>query len=362
MTGPRRARSLLKTIHLWIGLSLGVVLALVTLAGATLLWEDPIVEATHHELVDRPLPPPAQQAVALGQLLALPQGQGLRGISLPSDDMPVFEATARGGDKLYFDAGTGQYLETRHASSDFMLLVMAWHTKLLSGEVGETILGIVAIAGLVMLISGTWLYWPGRRRVISHLKPHARPPILRWASWHRMVGFSALPLLLVMIGTGTTMAYRGAVRNGLAAAFHDAKPAKPPTVGTATSPIDWAAVFTAARAAAPEAEFSRVMLPNKQGMPITLRIRQPGEWHPVGRSSLWIDPVTAQVVASDDARNAGQGTRINNALYPIHTAAVGGMAWRIVATLTGLMPSFLLVTGFLFWRARRRRPPGRKPA
>jgi uncharacterized iron-regulated membrane protein len=243
-----------------------------------------------------------------------------------------------------------------------MLLVMAWHTKLLSGEVGETILGIVAIAGLVMLISGTWLYWPGRRRVISHLKPHARPPILRWASWHRMVGFLALPLLLVMIGTGTTMAYRGAVRNGLIAVFHDAKPTQPPAVGTATGPIDWPAVFTAARAAAPEAEFSRVMLPNKPGMPVTLRVRQPGEWHPEGRSNLWIDPVTAKVVASDDARNAGQGGRINNALYPIHTAAVGGMAWRIVATMTGLMPSFLLITGFLFWRARRRRPPGRKPA
>ena len=154
MTGVRRVRSVIKTIHLWIGLSLGVLLALVTLAGATLLWEDPIVAATHPELVDRPLPPTAQQATALGHLLALPQGQGLRGVALPSDDMPVFEATARGGDKLYFDAGTGQYLQTRRTSSDFMLLVMAWHTKLLSGEIGETILGIVALAGLGVAPAG----------------------------------------------------------------------------------------------------------------------------------------------------------------------------------------------------------------
>ncbi|HEY4146361.1 PepSY-associated TM helix domain-containing protein [Pinirhizobacter sp.] len=362
MTGSRRIRTILKTIHLWIGLSLGIVLSLVTLAGATLMWEDPIVAASHHELIDRPLPPPAQQATALSHLFSLPEGKGLRGVTLPSDDMPVFEATARGGDKLYFDAGTGEYLETRYASSDFMLLVMGWHTKLLSGEIGETILGVVAIAGLVMLISGTWLYWPGRHRVFSHLKPHTRPAILRWASWHRMVGFAALPLLLMMIGTGTLMAYRGAVRKALVSAFHDAKPTRPPTAGSADGPIDWIAVLNVARAAAPQAELTRIMLPNKPGMPITVRVRQPGEWHPAGRSSVWIDPANSQVLASDDARNAGRGGLINNALYPIHTAAVGGMAWRIVATLTGLMPTFLLVTGFMFWRARRRRPPASKPA
>jgi uncharacterized iron-regulated membrane protein len=32
------------------------------------------------------------------------------------------------------------------------------------------------------------------------------------------------------------------------------------------------------------------------------------------------------------------------------------MLWRIVACITGMLPMFLLVTGFLFWRARQRRP------
>jgi uncharacterized iron-regulated membrane protein len=350
----RRTRTLLKTLHLWIGLSLGIALALVTLSGTVLLFEDPLFGATHPQLTERPLPSLAAQGTSLDHLLHLPEGKSLRSLSLPSEELPVWEGNAKGGDRFYFDATSGELLAHRSAGSDGLLILMNWHTKLLSGEIGETILGIVALGGLTLLISGTCLYWPGRRRVWTHLKPHLRPATLRWASWHRMVGFAALPLLLVMIGTGTTMAYRGAVRNGLMAAFHESRPARPAALQAVGTAIDWPAVLAAAQHAAPAGRLSRIMLPAKPEMPVTIRVHQPGEWHPDGRSSLWLDPYNATVVGSDDARAAGRGSRISNALYPIHTAAVGGVLWHTVAAITGLMPTFLLCTGALFWWTRRR--------
>jgi uncharacterized iron-regulated membrane protein len=33
--------------------------------------------------------------------------------------------------------------------------------------------------------------------------------------------------------------------------------------------------------------------------------------------------------------------------------AVGGWAYRIAVAISGLVPAFLLCTGFLFWRRRR---------
>ncbi|SEW28851.1 PepSY-associated TM helix domain-containing protein [Luteibacter sp. 329MFSha] len=351
---PRRFRSTLKTLHLWLGLSLGLVLALVTLSGSVLLFEQPLFAAGHPELASRPLPDLATQGRSLRAILASDDGKALRGLSLPDAELPVWEGNERGGNRVYFDATTGERLLRRTKSGDGLLTLLDWHTHLLSGEVGETVLGVVACTGLFMLFSGVWLYWPGRQRALRHLKPHTNPPILRWASLHRFVGVVALPLLIVMIGTGTTMAYRGAVRSGLASAFGERPPARPPKIAPSAAPIDWPAVLAAAQAAAPDARLTRVTLPAKDNGTVVLRIRRPGEWNPAGRSSLWLDPATATVIGGDDATKLGPGGRLANALFPIHSAAIGGLTWRVVACITGLLPMFLLVTGFLFWRARRR--------
>jgi uncharacterized iron-regulated membrane protein len=146
------------------------------------------------------------------------------------------------------------------------------------------------------------------------------------------------------------------VRTGLASAFGEPAPAKPPKLAPSHATIDWPAVLAAAQAAAPEAEITRLMLPSKDSGTLVARIRRPGEWSLAGRSSLWIDPATATVVGGDDATKLGPGGRLSNALFPIHSAAVGGLLWRVVACVTGMLPMFLLVTGFLFWRARKRRP------
>ena len=40
---------------------------------------------------------------------------------------------------------------------------------------------------------------------------------------------------------------------------------------------------------------------------------------------------------------------------PLHGGFVGGRIWQTLVALTGLVPAFLAVTGFLFWRRRRGR-------
>jgi uncharacterized iron-regulated membrane protein len=356
---PRRVRQVFKTLHLWLGLSLGLVLVLVTLTGCILTFEEPLLTAMHPELADRVVPDTAGLGHSLEHILSTPEGNKLRGIALPNGELTAFEGTAKGGDRIYFDPISGDVIAHRSGRSDPLLVLLDWHTHLLSGEVGETVLGVVACTGLFMIFSGVWLYWPGRKRALSHLRPHPRPPILRWASWHRFAGIIALPLLLIMIGTGTTMAYRGAVRTGLAHAFGEPAPAKPPKLQDAPdTKVDWSAVLLAAQAAAPDAAITRISLPVKRDTALVIRVRRPGEWNLAGRSMLWLDPFAARVIGGDDATKLGTGGRLANSLFPIHSAAVGGPVWHTLAVLGGLMPSFMLVTGFLFWRARRRPAAG----
>lgn len=344
-------------MHLWLGLSLGVVLALVMLTGCILSFETPLLTAMHPELGGRAVPDNVGLGRSLEHILATPEGGKLRSIALPNGDLTAFEGTAKGGDRIYFDPTHGDVIAHRSARSDPLLMLLDWHTHLLSGDIGETILGVVAWTGLFMVFSGVWLYWPGRRRALAHLRPHPRPPILRWASWHRFAGVITLPLLLIMIGTGTTMAYRGAVRTGLAQAFSEAAPAKPPKLQyLPDTKVDWSAVLLAAQAAAPDAAITRISLPTKKDAALVIRVRRPGEWNLAGRSMVWLDPFAARVIGGEDATRLGTGGRLANSLFPIHSAAVGGPVWHTLAVIGGLIPSFMLVTGFLFWRARRRRP------
>lgn len=353
----RRARHVLKTLHLWLGLSLGVLLSLVTLAGGVLLFEQPLLMSAHRELAGRALPDTAGLGHTLDRILASDDGKSLRSITLPDEALTVFEGGAKNGDRLYFDPSDGRLLLTRSAKRDLLLVLLDWHTHLLSGGTGETVLGIVAFSGLFMLCSGLWLYWPGRRRAVTHLRPHARPSILRWASWHRMMGVVAFPLLLITIGTGTAMAYRGAVRTGLTQWFREPLPAKPPRVYSSVANVSWPGVLAAAQAAAPDAVITRISLPVREGHALTIRVRRPGEWNPRGRSSLWLDPYAAKVLGGEDATRLGPGGRLANALFPVHSGAVGGGLWRAMLAIGALLPGFMLVTGLLFWRARRRRPP-----
>ena len=62
-----------------------------------------------------------------------------------------------------------------------------------------------------------------------------------------------------------------------------------------------------------------------------------------------------QLLLRHDATTDRPGARLSNAIYPLHVAAVGGLGMKLALAFTGLLPTFLLVTGFLFWRRRTRR-------
>ena len=40
-------------------------------------------------------------------------------------------------------------------------------------------------------------------------------------------------------------------------------------------------------------------------------------------------------------------------LYPLHSGAVGGTPMKWLTAFIGLLPAFMVITGFLFWRRRR---------
>ncbi|WP_170825649.1 PepSY-associated TM helix domain-containing protein, partial [Sphingobium sp. Ndbn-10] len=121
--------------------------------------------------------------------------------------------------------------------------------------------------------------------------------------------------------------------------------------------LDWAAMVMTAKARFPDAELRSLSLPRKDNGLIAIRMRRPQEWLPNGRTTLWFAADSGALVAARDAATLPMAVKGYNLLYPLHAAKVGGLAFRLVMTLSGLAMTLLgTLTVWTFWFRRPVKP------
>lgn len=103
----------------------------------------------------------------------------------------------------------------------------------------------------------------------------------------------------------------------------------------------------------PNAELRRLTLPLRPGEPIVIRMRQPFEWTPNGRAQISV--AADGKVTVEDAATANRAAALSEKAYPIHLAKVGGLAWKLGLTLSGMALAILgSLATWSFWVRRRR--------
>jgi uncharacterized iron-regulated membrane protein len=349
----RRVRAVLSWLHLWAGLTAGLVFALASLAGTVLVFHVDLLKLQHPQLAQHA---PVADGRVLSQLIERWAPEGMRSLDLPRDELPVWQAYFEDGHRQYFAPEDGALLLYRSQHDDVLLWLHEWHVDLLGGKTGREVWGIIGLISLAMILVGLYLWWPrthgrGRGRYRAQLKIHAGPPVRRWLTWHRSSGVILLPLLLLATVTGVGMVYSKAFQKALVATF-GGKNVKEPERPASTAPIDWTRAIAQARTALPDARLARVSVPDPDEGVVSFRARANGEWHPVGRSTVSLSR-DGRVLQSFDATTHKLGMRMSQAIYPLHVGSVGGPLMKWITAFIGLLPMFLLVTGFLFWRRRR---------
>lgn len=347
----RRVRHLLAWLHLWVGLVVGTVFTLNGVAGSVLVFHPELLRLQHPQLVSHS---PRTDPAVLAELVDTWAPKGMRSMDLPQPDLPVYQGFFGSGQRAYFSPEDGRLLLWRSPDNDVLMWLHEWHVALLSHEVGKQVLGVIGWISLGLLLTGLYLWWPKPGRLRSHLRVHAQPPARRWVTWHRSAGALLLPLLLLATVTGVGLIYGKGFQAALTAAFGGSvRPA--PVLPGSPGEVRWPRALQLAQGALPDARISRVSVPKPDSQVITFRARAAGEWHPVGRSEVHVDAAGTRVLGVFDATAQPAGTRASAALYPLHLGVAGGLPLRCLTAAIGLLPLFLLVTGFLFWRRRTRR-------
>jgi uncharacterized iron-regulated membrane protein len=118
--------------------------------------------------------------------------------------------------------------------------------------------------------------------------------------------------------------------------------------------IDWPGVIAAADAAFPDDTLGLLSAPSRPDRPVIFRTHRDGEWNPIGRSLIAVDPTSATVVGTWDALAAGRGTQVMMSLFPLHAGKAGGSLYTAAVLLAGLVIVGLSVSGVFAYLRRAR--------
>lgn len=358
-----RARIFVRRVHLWLGLSLGLLFVVLGLTGSALVFYTGIDTALHHAIqVGRDDPAHSLDAPVWDRALATGRGRwhdagGKWTLEVTSEGGAIparyYPSPGHHGDRMmvWFSADDGRIIRAQPWGGYLMSWLYQLHMALLAGDVGGQVVGWSGVAMLLLLVSGVVAWWPrGSWRKALAFKRDAAT-IRRLRDLHKLSGLWSMVLLFVLVATGVLLALPAVTQ----AVFRPAAIPAPKSVDGGTDRITIIRAFKVAHGALPDGRIVFVDVPSARAMPIRVRLQVPGDPHQrFPGSYVFIDQPSGRVLAVHDVRRAGTGTFLVSWIRTLHDGTIGGMTTRLLAVLLGFVPAILFATGILHWLRRRK--------
>lgn len=365
-----RPRLILRQVHLWLGLGLGVLFALLGLTGSALVFYIEIDQALN-------LPAASQGA---GPAAGWQSAEWDRALATGRQHWPErggewsFEATGEGGliparyyppsehhghhaerEMVWFTADGRTIARTATWGDYLMSWIYELHMHLLAGEIGSQVVGWFGFVMLALLISGIATWWPrgSWRKALAFKRRAVSQRRLR--DLHKHFGLWSALFLFLLVLTGALLALPDVKANLLSVAIArpDVVP-KPVSTQESGYQISIRQALNAAHQALPDARLAFIDVPDGGSAPIRFRVQVSGDPHRrFPGSFVFVDQYSGRVLAVHDVRRGNAGTATASWIRPVHDGSIAGLPTRILAVLIGLSPTALLVTGLLHWRRRR---------
>jgi uncharacterized iron-regulated membrane protein len=334
-------------LHQFLAWTIGGWLALISLSGSVLLYKDTLLHWQYPKLNTSTSIMPKESV-----LNTITTHKAYQYIMLPLASAPYYQAFDAEGDIDYWGENN-LLLITREHTSDFISIVEQWHINLLFNDTGHQLLSIIAFLSLLLIISGFIHWWPkhwSRRlwRVSFHINLRST------RQWHTAMASVGFLLLLVPMLTSIGMLYKQPSIKALQLLFNDPVMTKQKLVAEVGSrkvgDEQWGKWLSSASKLQgfEGAVLTRVYIRQHEDDLVVLRYKKANEWHQYGRNFVYVDPNTAEIKKVKDTHLIGAGLRWYQRIYPIHTANIGGVVFKIVLLLVGILPVLLLVTGAMY--------------
>src|SRR6185437_15460558 len=375
-------RRTLFTVHMWVGLVLGLFLAALGLSGSVLVYDDAFAN-----LLDRPpqaltagMPLPLSMIQSIARDAAEQKGiQGQMQIILPEKPLqpitvrlggispmgnmagmtarrPGAGEGARGGERregaqgpgragglqLFIDPVSGEVLGSRKAALPGLLIFAhQLHGNFLMGRDGRTyVVGWLGVAMCILGLSGLVLWWPKKGQWKYAFKVRSTASGLRFhRELHAATGIWIFVIFLAVSFSGVVIAWPQTfgVPNGRAN-VPSVEPAEGRRLGATEAVI-------AAQRAVPGLEARSVTIPAAPDQPISVSYLS----HDAIAATAYVDPYRGTVLGVRDPSGSFMAW-----MRPVHQGSLG-LVWKFLVFLSDLVPTLFVITGVVMWAKKRQR-------
>ncbi|HJQ62583.1 MAG TPA: PepSY-associated TM helix domain-containing protein [Burkholderiales bacterium] len=379
-------------IHWAIGITAGIVLAVVGVTGACLSFQNEILRALNPALITvaQRAEPPLPSAELLSRIQAARPEKQVTSLTVyrarDHAARVVFAAKpdvaggpgSRRSEVQYADPYTGELLgESRGAR--FFRLVMETHRWLAAGAVGKHVVGASTIALVVMCLSGLYLRWPRRvfdwRAWLTFDRTRRGRRFLR--DLHATVGTWVLIPYFAMGLTGLYWSYdwyrdalyalTGAPRSVSRAGASQVTSTREgrersgppreeaPQRASKKEKFDLAAVWFAFERAAGPYTSATLRVPNGPGQHVQITYLRADSAHDRAFDRVVLDARSGAVLKHERYADKAPGAKLMSSVFALHSGRFFGLAGSIVLmAASALMPLFA-ITGWMLYLGRHKK-------
>ncbi len=365
-------KKIINKIHLWLGLSVGLIIVLVSVTGCILAFQVEIENLSQSyryvaEENTKMLPPSGLAEIAGREM----PGKKVHSVRYGAKDESVRVSFYDDDPEYYYlvfiDPYHGNVLKVKDMDQDFFRIILMGHFYLwLPHEIGQPVVATATLIFIVMLITGIVLWWPKNKAAASQRFS------IKWsARWrrknydlHNVLGFYACWIAIFLAITGLVWGFEWfskavywTTSGGKSAIPYEETLSDSSATGSLYKVPVADLVWEKLKAENPAAEVIEVHIPEDH------RAAVEGSSNP-DACTYWqtdyryFDQYTMKELSVPHAYGrytpempvADKIMRMN---YDIHVGAVLGLAGKCLAFFASFICATLPVTGFMIWWGRK---------
>ncbi|MBX2939151.1 MAG: PepSY domain-containing protein [Ferruginibacter sp.] len=361
-----------RRIHLYLGISTGLVVMITCLTGAILVYEKEMQHGLHpkryfnHTVSTERIP--ADSLINLVESTLQVKAKSIKiyedprrntEITIPSNSATTVKIPGNRPptETVFINPCTGDIAAVYNHRESFFFMVMNLHRWMLGGETGKWIVGTSTLLFLFILITGIILWWPKNKAMLwQRLKWKPGTGFKRMNyDYHVVLGFYSAIILFILAGTGLAWSFEWFNKGIYTLTGTQMVQSKPIAIETG-KPV-YGAVELALRTVKQQAAspYYQITLPSKPQQPISIAALQPHYHTDVEKDVYNVNPYTNQVVSVEKYNDKNTGQKVRAQFKPVHTASVFGQPSKFIGFVACLLGTFFPASGIIIWWNRTRK-------
>ncbi len=358
-----KLKKVIRQIHLWLGLSSGLVVFIVAITGAIWAFESEISDLVYsYRKVE---PKVGQPIITISEIkkIAKTQLNTVKSIAFLGYDRSIkvlewIEINEKCiNNYVYLNPYTGELLKSEHNEPDFFDVVVDLHTTLLLGKIGKQIVDFATLIFLILLITGIFMWWPMKKTGIKQRVNFDWKTSTKWKrknfDLHAILGFYARWIVIFITITGLAWGFEWVNKSMYAVATLGEEYKPYPEIKSISTiaeknsiNLDDAILQSALKIHGNHVESWYYYFPQTKDESISLYLNSDADTYYKG-ANYFFDQRIGKLLLNENPNDFNNRQLLRNLYYDIHIGKILGLPGQLLVFFASIIVASLPVTGFL---------------